>query len=59
MDARDGIMDPGCFLAQWQVGMELGSRLSYVDPKDRYVVIPVLSWFYVVGVTYFACTCGV
>ena len=59
VDARGGIMDPGCFSAQQQVGMGLGSRLSYVGPKDRYVVIPVLALFYVVGVTCFACTCGV
>ena len=45
--------------AQRQVGMGLGSRLSCVGPKDRYVVILVLVWFYVVGVTYLAYICGV
>ena len=56
---RSGIMDPGCFSAQRQVGMGLGSQLSCVGPKDRYVVIFVLALFYMVGVTCFACTYGV
>ena len=39
--------------------MGLGSRLSYVGPKNRYMVILVLALLYVVGVTCFACACGV
>ena len=53
VDTHSGIMDPGCFSAQRQVGMGL------VGPNDRYVVIPVLALFYVVGVTCFACICRV
>ena len=59
VDARDRIMDLDCFSTQWQVGMGLGSRLSYVGPKNRYVVILVLALLYVVRVTCFACTCGI
>jgi len=59
VDARDRIMDPGCFSVQRQVGMGLGSRLSYVGPKNRYVVILVLALLYVVKVTCFAYTCGI